>query len=163
MDSHSYACLISRPICERDSTNISAILNAPFKADHAHVKASIPELTPPPLPHPLHTGTPFHTAEHGAGEITMLFSPRSAAVAAIGLTGYAATAFVVPASSGALFSGPSVTASSSAAAAAAGRGKASPRSSLRMDASAGAWSPLIAVCTAVLHGAGTVCTCNTLQ
>eukprot|EP00752_Nemacystus_decipiens_P003502 g3231.t1 len=71
----------------------------------------------------------------------MLFSSESAAAVAavaVGLTGHAARAFVVPPSTGALFSGSS--SGGGAACASHGYGKAlsrSSRSSLRMDASTG--------------------------
>eukprot|EP00903_Cladosiphon_okamuranus_P014128 g13130.t1 len=72
----------------------------------------------------------------------MIFSSQRAAVAAVavGLTGKAARAFVIPPSAGALFSGlgsTSVSGGAASASAGYGYGKATSRSPLRMDASAG--------------------------
>lgn len=77
-----------------------------------------------------------------AAVFAMLFASQCAAVAAaaVGLTGHAARAFVIPPSAGALFSGSSSVGGAASASASAGYGKASsrsPRCCLRMDASAG--------------------------
>lgn len=94
-----------------------------------------------PPPH-AHTVVRRHNAgrQQQAAAFAMPFPCQSAAVAAVavavGLTGQAARAFVIPPSAaGALFSGSSSV--GGGASASGGYGKASSRSPLRMDASAG--------------------------